>query len=561
MSSLNPQGLKTYLGNPNVKADGVQQPMTQAQLVEYTKCANDPVYFARNHVKIISLNDGLVNFDLWPYQEEMYDVVDSNRFSIVMAPRQSGKSMAFVIYLLWYALFKPEQTIVILANKGDTAQEMLTRVILALENLPFYMQPGTKVLNRRSIEFSNNSRIYARPTSASSIRGMSVQLVFMDEFALVDHDEEFYTSTYPVISSGTDTKIIITSTPKGVGNMFHKIWQGAKSGSNGYTPFEVHWSDVPGRDANWKTETIRNTSEQQFRQEFSCEFIGSGDTLISSNTLLGLMAESPTMVTQNVRIYDKPQRGHNYIMCVDTAKGKGQDSSAFSIIDVSQRPYKIVASYHDNKISPLLLPTLLVEMARKYNEAYMVIESNDQGFLVAKSVQMEHEYDSVYYEPKSMRGSGKTIGLTMSAKVKKIGCTVMRDLIEYDRLQITDRHTIVELTTFEAKNGLYEAAKGAHDDLVMTLVLFSYFTTQPQFSNFDEAMLKDIIFDADAIKELEANEVPPFGLIDNHDGSQESDPALRQEVIKPSVHYKVRKDEDFGWVDIELEKDLDGFIL
>ena len=238
--------------NPGVKADGVQQRMTQAELIEYTKCANDIIYFCKTYIKIIHIDKGLIDFDLWPYQEEMYQTVEDNRFSIVMAPRQSGKSMAFVIYLLWNAIFKPEQTIMVLANKGDTAREMLGRIQLALENLPFFLQPGTKVLNRTSIEFSNNSKIYARPTSASSIRGHSVSILYLDEFAIVEHDEEFYTSTYPVVSSGKESKVIITSTPKGVGNMFHRIWQGATRGSNEYCPFEVHWSDVPGRDEEWK---------------------------------------------------------------------------------------------------------------------------------------------------------------------------------------------------------------------------------------------------------------------------------------------------------------------
>jgi hypothetical protein len=258
----------SYLGNINVKRDGVQQQWTEEQVVEYAKCMKDPSYFAKTYVKIISLDKGLVNFNLYPYQENMFDHFNDNRFSIVLACRQSGKSISSVVYLLWYAIFHPEKTIAVLANKGATAREMLARVTLALENLPFFLQPGCRALNKGSIEFSNNSRIIAAATSGSSIRGMSVNLLFLDEFAFVERAAEFYTSTYPVISSGKDTKVIITSTANGIGNTFHKIWEGAVQKVNEYKAFTVNWWDVPGRDEEWKRQTISNTSQMQFDQEF-----------------------------------------------------------------------------------------------------------------------------------------------------------------------------------------------------------------------------------------------------------------------------------------------------
>lgn len=258
----------SYLGNINVKRDGVQQQWTKEQVLEYAKCSKDPAYFARTYVKIISLDKGLVNFDLYPYQENMFNHFNDNRFSIVLACRQSGKSISSVVYLLWYAVFHPEKTIAVLANKGATAREMLARVTLALEHLPFFLQPGCRALNKGSIEFSNNSRIIAAATSGSSIRGMSVNLLFLDEFAFVERAAEFYTSTYPVISSGKDTKVIITSTANGIGNTYHKIWEGAVQKVNEYKAFTVNWSDVPGRDEEWKRQTISNTSQLQFDQEF-----------------------------------------------------------------------------------------------------------------------------------------------------------------------------------------------------------------------------------------------------------------------------------------------------
>ena len=173
-----------------------------------------------------------------------------------------------MVYLLWYACFHPEKTIAILANKGAVAREMLARITLALENLPFFLQPGCKALNKGSLEFSNNSKIIASATSGSSIRGLSINLLFLDEFAFVENDAQFYTSTYPVVSAGKDTQIIVTSTANGVGNVYHKLWEGATNGTNEFKPFRVDWWDVPGRDEKWKEETVSNTSELQFEQEF-----------------------------------------------------------------------------------------------------------------------------------------------------------------------------------------------------------------------------------------------------------------------------------------------------
>ena len=323
---------ESYLGNNNVKRDGVIQHWTNEQVAEYAKCTYDPAYFARKYCKVISLDKGLVNFNLYPYQEKMFDQFNKNRFNIVLACRQSGKSISSVAYLLWFALFHSEKVIAVLANKGATAREMLSRVTLMLENLPFFLQPGCKALNKGSIEFSNNSRIIAAATSGSSIRGMSVNLLYLDEFAFVERAAEFYTSTYPVVSSGKDTKVIITSTANGIGNVFQKIWEGAVQGTNDYVPFRVDWWDVPGRDENWKKQTIGNTSQLQFDQEFGNTFFGTGDTLVNAETLLSLRRKDPIRVTNdNAKIYQEPQKGHMYIMTVDVSKGRGQDYSTFNI--------------------------------------------------------------------------------------------------------------------------------------------------------------------------------------------------------------------------------------
>ncbi len=377
---------ETYLGNPNVKRDGVQQAWTPDLLREYKRCMDNPIYFAEKYVKVIALDKGLVSFDLYPYQKEMFNHFNDNRFSIVLACRQSGKSISACAYLLWYALFHSEKTIAILANKGATAREMLSRITLMLENIPFFLQPGSKAVNKGSLEFSNNSRIIAAATSGSSIRGMSVNLLYLDEFAFVERASEFYTSTYPVVSAGKDTKVIITSTANGIGNQFHKIWEGAVQRINQFKSFRVDWWDVPGRDQQWMQETIANTSKLQFDQEFGNTFFGTGDTLINAECLMGLRAKDPIRTLEGgcLKIYQETEKKHSYIMTVDVSKGRGQDFSTFTVIDISVSPFAQVAVYRNNTISPLLFPNIIYKYAKVYNDAYVVVESHDQGTLVCK---------------------------------------------------------------------------------------------------------------------------------------------------------------------------------
>ena len=504
----------SYLGNPNVKRDGVEHQFTQKELEEYIKCMNDPAYFARAYLKVINLDKGLVAFDLYPYQEKMFNHFNDNRFSIVLACRQSGKSISSVAYLLWYAIFKPEQTIAILANKGATAREMLSRITLMLENLPFFLQPGCKALNKGSIEFSNNSRIIASATSGSSIRGMSVNLLFLDEFAFVENAAEFYTSTYPVVSSGQTTRVIITSTANGVGNVYHKLWEGAVQGTNEFKPFRVDWWDVPGRDAEWKRQTVSNTSELQFDQEFGNNFLGTSNTLIAAEFLLGFKAAEPLVRQESIKTYERPKEGHDYIMVVDVAKGRGQDYSTFNIIDITARPFKQVCVYRDNMISPLLFPDIIHKYAKSYNEAYVIIESNDQGAVVCNGLYYDWEYENMFVESTL---KANALGATMTRKVKRIGCSNIKDLIEQRKLDIIDAETIIEMSTFIAKGNSYEASDGNHDDLMMNLVLFGWFASTDMFANLTDINFKQMLY-SDRMQAIE-DDMVPFGIID--DGYQD----------------------------------------
>tara|TARA_R110000744_G_scaffold163852_3_gene280883 strand:+ start:2255 stop:3853 length:1599 start_codon:yes stop_codon:yes gene_type:complete len=498
-----------YLGNVNVKRDGIEESWTLETVTEYAKCMKDPVYFAKTYLKVIHLDHGLVPFDLYPYQEEMFSHFNDNRFSIVLACRQSGKSISSIAYLLWYAVFHPEQTIAILANKGATAREMLGRITLMVENLPFFLQPGCKALNKGSIEFSNNSRIIAAATSGSSIRGMSVNLLFLDEFAFVENATEFYTSTYPVVSSGTSTKVIITSTANGLGNIFHKLWEGAVQGTNEFKHFRVDWWDVPGRDEEWKRQTIANTSDLQFNQEFGNTFHGTGNTLINAETLLKLQAQSPIFTQNNVKVYTKPEEDHAYLCFVDVARGRGLDYSTFNIIDVTSRPFRQVAVYRDNMISPLLFPDIIYKYVKTYNEAMCIIESNDQGSVVCNGLYYDLEYENVFVESYVKANS---VGVNMTKKVKRIGCSNIKDLVEQTKLEIVDQDTIIEMSTFVGKGTSYEASDGNHDDLMMNLVLFGWFAATPFFTEMTDIDVKSMLY-ADQARMIE-DDMIPFGFVD-----------------------------------------------
>ena len=496
-----------YLGNPQVKRDGVETQLTKEEVLEYAKCMKDPSYFARAYVKVISLDRGLVPFDLYPYQEKMFHHFNDNRFSIVLACRQSGKSISSVVYLLWYACFHPEKNIAVLANKGATAREMLARVTLALENLPFFLQPGCKALNKGSIEFSNNSKIMAAATSGSSIRGLSINLLFLDEFAFVENDAQFYTSTYPVVSSGKDTKVIITSTANGIGNVYHKIWEGASQGTNEYKPFRVDWWDVPGRDDEWKRQTISNTSALQFEQEFGNTFHGRGNTLIDANHLLAQKSVEPIEYKENIWVYDSPKENHDYILTVDVAKGRGQDYSTFNVIDVSERPFQQVCCFRDNNISPLLLPDLIYKYANYYNEAYVIVESNDQGSVVCNGLYYDLEYENMFVES-SIKANA--LGATMTKRVKRIGCSTIKDLIEQGKLVIKDANTIIEMSTFVSRGTSYQAIGSNHDDLMMNLVMFAWFVTTDIFEGISDINMKDMLY-KERLKAIQ-DDMLPFGF-------------------------------------------------
>ena len=511
-----------YLGNPNLKRANIAQNFTDKQVEEFVKCSQDPVYFIVNYIKIISLDKGLVNFDLYDFQADMVEKFHENRFNIAKLPRQSGKSTVVTAYLLWYTLFNDNVNVAILANKAATAREMLQRLQLSYENLPNWMQQGVVNWNRGSLELENGSKIMAASTSASAVRGMSFNIIFLDEFAFIPTHiaDEFFSSVYPTISSGKSTKVIIISTPKGM-NMFYKLWHDAEKGKNEYVTTEVHWSQVPGRDAEWKEQTIKNTSEEQFNQEFECEFLGSVNTLITSSKLKILAYDDPLTSSAGLDIFEEPIEGHDYVCTVDVARGITKDYSAFTIIDTTEIPYKLVAKYRNNKIKPLLFPNIIHQVCTQYNHAYTLVEVNDIGGQVADILQFDLEYDNLLMC--SMRGragqvvgqgfSGSKVqlGVKMSTTVKKTGCANMKQLIEDDKLVFTDFDIITELTTFIQKGQAWEAEEGCNDDLAMCLVIFSWLATTDYFRELHDSDVRLRMYQEQ--KEAIEADMAPFGFV------------------------------------------------
>ena len=513
-----------YLGNPNLKKAGTPIQFTKKQIDEWIKCKNDPIYFATNYIQIISLDEGLVPFKMYDFQKDILRDFHENRFNIAKLPRQTGKSTTVVAYLLYYAIFYDSVNIGILANKASTARELLGRLQLAYENLPKWMQHGILVWNKGNVELENGSKILAASTSASAVRGMSFNILFLDEFAFVPNHvaEQFFASVYPTITSGKSTKVIIISTPNGM-NHFYKMWEDARRGKNDYVTNEVHWSQVPGRDAKWKEETIKNTSPRQFAQEFECDFLGSADTLISPAKLQNIPFHDPIASNAGLDVYERVQKDHEYIVTVDVARGIGGDYSAFIVFDITTMPYKIVAKYRNNEIKPVLFPSVIFQVCKEYNNPYVLVEVNDIGDSIAATLNYDLEYPNVLMcamrgragqiVGQGFSGNKTQLGVKMSVTVKKIGCANLKAIIEEDKLLFNDFQIFQELTTFVQKKQAWEADEGYHDDLVMCMVLFAWLVMQEYFKEMTDQDIRRRIYEEQR-NQIE-QDMAPFGFIDD----------------------------------------------
>ncbi len=526
-----------YLSNPNLKRANTSIQFTEEQIIEFLRCKEDPVYFAKKYIKIVNVDDGLVQFKMWPFQERLVTNFHKNRFNICKMPRQVGKTTTVVSYLLHYIVFNDNVNVGILANKASTSREILSRLQLSYENLPKWMQQGIVSWNKGSLELENGSKIIAASTSASAVRGMSFNIIFLDEFAFVPNHiaDDFFASVYPTISSGKSTKVIIVSTPKGM-NHFYRMWHDAERNKSQFVATEVHWSEVPGRDEEWKAQTIANTSEEQFRAEHLCEFLGSIGTLINPSKLKILVYDDPITRNKGLDVYEDPKEDHNYLITVDVARGVGNDYSAFVVFDITNFPYKVVAKYKNNEIKPMLFPSIINEVAKGYNNSWLLIEVNDIGDQVANILHFDLEYDNILMC--AMRGragqlvgsgfSGKKsqLGVRTTAAVKKLGCSNLKLLIEDDKLLVNDYDIIAEMTTFIQKHNSFIAEEGCNDDLVMCLVIFAWLVAQDYFKEMTDNDIRKRIYEEQ--KNQIEQDMSPFGFIS--DGLEDMEVFVEQET-------------------------------
>jgi hypothetical protein len=531
--------LKHYLGNPKLKRVNMPMQLTEDQIREFIRCSKDPVYFIENYVKIITLDKGFVQISLYPFQKQAVQDINDSRRVIVKAGRQVGKTTMVVGYILWYILFNEDKFVAILANKAPTAREILNRIKIAYESLPLWLQQGVRVWNKGDIELENNCRIMATSTASSAIRGYSISLLYLDEFAFVPSNiaDEFFTSVYPTISSGTQSKILISSTPNGM-NHYYRMWTEAVEGQNGFKHIEANWRQVPGRDQAWADDQRRILGEEKFLQEMECEFMGSAGTLLSAAALKSLAFVKPQHVSETgIKIYGAPIPEHSYAVIVDTSRGRGLDYSACITIDITQIPYRLVATYKDNNISPLVYPSIIKQIADYYNQAQVLVEINDNGQQIADSLFEDYEYENILstvdlkgkialtwgYGNRSQRG------IRTTKSVKRLGCSILKNLVEGQKILIQDFDVISELSTFIAKGGSFEAEEGSHDDLVMCLVLFSWMTNQQFFADMTNTNIKQKLHE-DQLRQIEEETLPTFLAghvdVDNPDRRFVADGAL-----------------------------------
>lgn len=519
--------IQGYKGNALIKRANQQIGWTPEMINEYLKCSQDPIYFTETYMKIISINDGLVNFKLYDYQKNMIKSMQDNRNTVIATARQAGKSTTTCAFILWYIIFHAEKTVALLANKGDTAREILGRIQLAYQHLPKWLQQGIKEWNKGSFVLENDSRVIAAATSSDAIRGYSINLVFIDEAAFIDNWDEFFTAVYPTISSGTESKIILVSTPNGL-NHFYKIWQNANEGRNGYNAIRVMWNDVPGRDEDWRQTTLSamNFDVEKFEQEYCVEFMGSSGTLIAGWKLKELVHQTPIYEKDGLSMYENPNKDHVYVGVVDVSRGKGLDYSAFSVIDVTRMPYKQVCVYRNNFVTPMDYAEVVNRVFRSYNKAAALVEINDLGEQVSYALHADFDYDNLLFTEHAGRG-GKRItsgfsaqadkGVRTTKTVKSVGCSILKLLVEQNQLIINDMNTIAELGTFSKKANSYEAEPGNHDDMVMGLVLFGWLSDQQYFKEITD--INTLMKLREKTEEDVMNDLLPFGFV--FDGSDD----------------------------------------
>ena len=495
------QDIEHFQGNPLVKKVGAQIQFTKEQVEEFVKCAQDPFYFIEKYMKIVTIDSGVQVIKLYDFQREMINKFINEKFILAKCARQSGKTIGVESFILWSILFKDNYRVGMFANKFDTSKKILKEIKYSYEQLPMWLQQGVVTWNKHSIELENGSSITSSSTSGDAGRSRTYNLVFLDEFAFVPDyvAADFFTAVYPTISSGKNTKVIIISTPNGL-NFFYRMWIEAQEGRSNYKLFEANWRAVPSRDDAWADETLANVGEKAFQQEYECDFLGSSNTLISTTKIKEMVWKKPVKRYQGgLAIYEEPKPRNQYIVTVDVSRGIGKDYSAFTVINVSDFPYKVVAKYQNNEISPMVFPNTIYETATHFNQAMVLVEVNDIGEQVGAILYNDLEYEDLIMTEHGGRkgqrissgfGGNVYYGVRMTSNVKKIGMANLKTMIESDKLLIHDVDIITELSTFVQKRNSYEAEEGYNDDLVMCLIIFGWVSNQEYFKELTNSDIR-----------------------------------------------------------------------
>jgi hypothetical protein len=511
----------SYHGNPNLKPIGHQHQFTPEQIHEIARCQQDPIYFIENYCHIVSLDKGLIKFTLYDCQKEKVNIILDNRKVVLMEGRQQGKTVTAAACILFYTIFQENKTVAILANKGASAREVLDRYQIMYENLPLWMQQGVRTWNKGNVELENGCKVFTAATTGSGIRGKSVNWLYIDEAAIIPNNvaEQFFASVYPTISSGVTTKILLTSTPLGY-NHFWKFWNEAEQNKNGFVSHFIPYWEIPGRDEAWADEQLRTLGEVKFNQEVLCQFLGSSNTLINGRTLSVMSSINPVFHNElGLDLYENPAKDRFYVISVDVARGVGGDFSAFTIVDVTEMPYKLVGKFKNNMIAPMLFPDVIFKAAKDYNNAFVLVETNDIGGQIADILHKDLEYENIL---RTFSENGRTyltagfnktttLGVRTTKSVKRQGCFAIKSLLEEKKLNIFDADIIHEFSTFVEKNGSYVADESYHDDLVMTLVLFGWLTTNQYFTELTDINVRDKIYKQQMLQIEDS--LTPFGFI------------------------------------------------
>lgn len=522
-----------YRGSHAIKKAGVPINWTPELVEEYIKCSEDPIYFGQNHMTVIHPDRGRETITLYDYQRELVESFHNNRWTVAECSRRAGKTTSFCVFILWYILFNPDKTVVILANKGDTAREILGRIQMAYADLPKWLQHGVVEWNKGSFVLENGSKVVATNTSKTSIRGLEVSILVVDEAAFVENWTEFWASTYPTISFSKTSKCILVSTVNGL-NHFWEITKLARAGKGQFNLISIPWTRVPGFDENWKQETLAamNFNQEKFAQEYENRYLGSSGTLIAGWKLESMDPEIPLIPdndSEHIKVWAKPSHNRHYCIVADVSRGRLLDYSTIHVIDITEMPYEQVLTYRDNLIGPGDFAEVINRVGRWYNNCPVLIEINDIGGQTADCLFFDYEYENVLLTESAGKlgkriaagfQQGKTDrGIRTTKTVKATGCSMLKLLVEQDQLLIKDAETIHELSTFSRKGNSYEAEEGKHDDLVMPLVLFAWLTNTEYFKGITD--INTIIKLRELSDEQIMNDLIPFGFIDTGQSEQE----------------------------------------